>query len=128
MTIELATGTQEVDGAEVHITFDPTRLQVVDSTGAPASTITAGTTLDVPIQNSANNTSGQIDYAAGTFRSPGPSGTFTVATITFRAVLPTTASGTAVSYTDSAGRTNLVTFNGAALPLATLGAQVFITP
>jgi len=48
--IQIAAGSQPVDGAEVHVDFNPMHLQVVDAAGNPASSIENGAALNVHIQ------------------------------------------------------------------------------
>jgi hypothetical protein len=109
--IQIAAGSQPLDGAEVHIDYDPLHLQVVDAAGNPASTIVGGSALDVPIQNWANNALGQIDYAAGTFGAP-PSGTFVLATIRFRALTGTGAGSTPLTFVSRGGSPTSATYAG----------------
>jgi len=40
--IKVVAGSQPVDGAEVHVDFNPVHLQVVDAGGNPASSIESG--------------------------------------------------------------------------------------
>jgi Cohesin domain/Dockerin type I domain len=75
--IEVQTGGQAVDGAEIHLDFDPAILQV--------ASVTPGTKLPVTITAPIfNNTAGTIDYAAGAF-SNFPNTTFDLLTITLTA-------------------------------------------
>ena len=64
----------------------------MDAAGNPSSTIIDGTVLGVHIQNLANNATGVIAYAAGTFDAP-VNGTFVLASMYLRA-LRHTAGGT----------------------------------
>lgn len=74
---QVQTSGQAVDGAEIHLDFDPAMLEVIAVVPGPA--------LGVAILPPAfDNTAGTIDYAAGTF-SPFPVATFDLLTITFRA-------------------------------------------
>ncbi|MDX2137667.1 MAG: cohesin domain-containing protein [Chloroflexota bacterium] len=76
--VQVQSGSQSVDGAEIHLNFDASKLQI--------TSITPGTTLGVPILGLAHdNAQGRIDYAAGTF-SNFPSGTFDLMTVTFQAI------------------------------------------
>jgi hypothetical protein len=76
--VQVQAGSQTVDGAEIHLNFDASKLQV--------TSITPGTTLGVPIVGLVHdNAQGRIDYAAGTF-SNFPSGTFDLITVTFQAI------------------------------------------
>jgi hypothetical protein len=109
VNIQLAAGAQLVDGAEVHLDFDPTYLQVVDGSGNPTAEIEPGTALDVALLNGVDNAQGQIDYAAGTFGGA-PSGTFVLATVRFKALRGT--GGTSVTFVDRGGSPTNVTYAG----------------
>jgi hypothetical protein len=87
-------------GAEVHLTFDSARLEVVDAAGNPTYEIVPGPFLD-PTQgligmNSADNVGGYIDYAIS-LRDPAPPafGTGVLATVYFR---PKATGTTTVSF------------------------------
>lgn len=78
VNINIEAGSQQVDGGEIHLTFDDSLVSVV-------STSTTGSPLAVPIINAVfNNDNGTIDYAAGTF-SNFPSGDFLLLSVTFSA-------------------------------------------
>ncbi len=84
----------DIYGAEVHIKFNPSVLQVVDAdTGTDGIQISNGSLLapsdPEAIINSADNTAGQITWAA-TLLDPQPpvSGAGTIATIEFQAIAP----------------------------------------
>jgi hypothetical protein len=76
---------QEVNGAEVHLDFDPDYLSVVDETGEPASEIIRGVALPDQIENSVDNSLGEIHYAAGKVSPGSLQIPFVLATIRFRA-------------------------------------------
>ena len=101
VTIQVQSGVQLVDGAAAYLNFDPTILQVVS--------IQAGSSLPVPIQSQFNNTLGTLDFAAGTFSSF-PSGTFTLAVVTFSPT--TTTAGTTLAFNLTPPRQSDVTFGG----------------
>ncbi len=90
-------GSQRVDAVEVHLDFDPSYLQVVDAAGNPSSTIIDGTALGARIQNLANNATGTIDYAAGTFDAP-VNGTFVLASMYLRALRDTAGGSTPLHF------------------------------
>lgn len=69
---------QDITGIAAFINFDPDYIQV--------QSITDGDTLIDFLVSDYNNVAGSIDYNAGTFTQPLPSGTFTVATIKFKAI------------------------------------------
>jgi hypothetical protein len=78
--IEAQCNGQDVTGIAAFIDFDPDYLEV--------QSITDGGTLSDFVVSDYDNDAGTIDYNAGTFTQPLPSGTFTVATIKFKAMNP----------------------------------------
>ena len=82
-------GAQTLDGAAAYPNFDPTKLEVVS--------VTPGIAFSQILQNSFDNTTGQINFAAGTLSAPYPSGSFTLLTVRFRALAVVPAS-TAVTF------------------------------
>jgi hypothetical protein len=101
--IQAQSGSQEVVGVDVFLNFDASRLEVVDVDNVTAGIqILSGTTLKTVLWNSVSNSSGHIDYSAGKFSSF-PTGTFTIATIRFKA-LGTTSTDTAVAFSTSTDR------------------------
>lgn len=85
LDIVIAAGDQRVDTVKAYIDFEPARLRVVDASGNPASSITRGTVLTTVQLNSASNSTGRIDFEAMGLGGTS-SGTFTLATIRFRAL------------------------------------------
>ncbi len=79
VAIEAQCNGQDVTGIAAFIDFDPDYLEV--------QSVTDGGTLTDLVVSDYDNVGGSIDYNAGTFK-PLPSGTFTVATIKFKAVNP----------------------------------------
>src|SRR5262249_50073773 len=116
VVIQIQAGAQSVDGGSVSLDFDPSILQVVK--------VTSGTALPVPIQNTFNNVLGTVDYSAGIF-SGFPSGTFTLATVTFTSLA--TSAGTSLSFHDVAPRQSDVTFGGSSVLTAVQSATVIIS-
>ncbi len=86
--VQINSGSQKVDAAQASLSFDPKLLQVVDAAGAPATAIEAGSSLPTGLQNKVDNAGGTVDYAAGASFEAGkePTGTFTVATVRFKAL------------------------------------------
>jgi len=80
ITVQANTGTTAVNAVAAFINFDPALLAV--------ESITNGTTLTGFVSRSFNNTLGTINYEAGNLEDF-PSGTFTIATIRFRALATT---------------------------------------
>lgn len=117
VTIEVQSGTQRIDGAEVHVNFNPSVLEVIS--------LTAGSSLPIQIvAPTYNNTLGRIEYAAGKFApGPFPSGTFDLLTIEFEAVAsaPTT---TDLQFSLVFPRKSEVTFNGRSVLTAAIDGSV----
>ena len=107
VVIQAQSGGQAVVGIDACLDFDPAKLAVVDMVpGTAGIQISGGASLSMPLQNLADNTTGHIDYSAGSL-SPYPSGTFTVATIRFQA-LAATSPTTAVAFSTSGLRSTEV--------------------
>ncbi len=84
--IRVDAGSQPVSSIQAFVDFDPIYLKVVDADGNPTDKIDP--VLDpfkTVMLNSADNTTGEIGYAAGTFGTP-PTGSFVLATIRFKAL------------------------------------------
>jgi C1A family cysteine protease len=77
-------GTVPVRGASAFIDFDQTKLEV--------QSITPGGSLDTVLENTYDNVAGTIDYSAGKLSGTLPTGTFTLATIEFKALAETGSS------------------------------------
>jgi hypothetical protein len=115
VTLRVQAGTQLVDGAAASLNFDPSVLQVLS--------ISAGSTLPVTIVSSFDNDTGTLDYAAGTF-SNFPSGTFTLATVTFTAVATTT--NTSLVFSTTPPRQSDTTYAGASVLGSTVPATLTV--
>jgi hypothetical protein len=112
VNVEVVAGSQPVDGAEIHVDFNPVYLQVVDAGGNPVTEIEPGTALDVALLNNVNNAQGQIDYAAGKLTGTPPSGTFVLATIRFKALAGTGGGSTPLTFVSRGGSPTNVTYAG----------------
>jgi len=97
----------QLDGSEVHLTFDPARLRVESVNG-----LTAGAAFTSVLQSAYNNTTGTIDFAAGSLDSPIQS-EFDLVTIRFRALASTGTGTTAIQASTAPNRQNLLTLRGA---------------
>jgi hypothetical protein len=86
VTIQAEAGSQIVTGVSTYLNFDSDYLEV--------QSVTPGATLPTVIQNTYDNNAGTIDYSAGKLGAPFPSGTFTVATIEFKALALTSPNTT----------------------------------
>lgn len=90
--VRIAAGTQEVDTVDANLSFNPTYLQV--------SSITIGSALPVVIISRWDNTAGTITMTSSKFIAPFPTGTFTLATISFQTLTASTngSTGTAIAF------------------------------
>jgi hypothetical protein len=78
VVIQVQTGGQAINGAEIHLDYNPAVIQI--------NTITASTNLPLPLVGPAfSNTAGTVDYAAGTV-SNFPTANFDLITIQFTAL------------------------------------------
>jgi hypothetical protein len=104
--IQIVAGSQLVDGAELHLSFHRTYLQVVDNAGNPTSSIQAGSAFSFTLVNTVDTSTELADiyFAACSSPEPGmprPSGTFTVATVRFKALSGTGAASTPLTFTQA---------------------------
>ena len=78
-----------VDAVQVYLIFDPARFAAVS--------LTAGPTLEIPLQSNIDNALGRLDYAAGAL-GHAVTNPFVLATVTFRALSPTGPPGTYITF------------------------------
>ena len=109
INIKVEANGQPVDGVQAYINFNPDHLRVVDVEGNETDQIINGELYNVAwpdvLTNAANNSTGQIDYAAGKGIGGSSANTlFTLATIRFKAIIQT-GNATAVVFNTSAPRT-----------------------
>lgn len=114
--LEVRSENQLVDAAAAFLSFDPTYFQVVR--------IDPGSHLGVVIENNYDNVNGEINYSAGTFTNF-PSGTFTLATVTFIAG-PETIASTELIFITAGTRKSDITFGGASVLEAVVDGSVTI--
>jgi len=110
LAIQVDSGTQPVDAAEVHLDFDPAYLQAVDMNGNPTDVLELGSALEAEMQNHVDNATGAIDLAAGTF-GEASSGSFTLATVYFHALQVTNQSGTSLTFVSRQGSSTDVAYD-----------------
>jgi len=109
---------QQVDAGEVHLDFDPDLMEVVSLT-LPAQ-------LPIILVNGFDNTTGEIDFAAGTFGAF-PTLPLTLLEIEFRALHPSL--GTPLSFVfEIPARNTAVTFGGSVILSQTEGTSIEIFP
>jgi len=112
LIIQAEAGDQPVSGISAFIDFDPAYLEVVDADAETGGIqITPGSTLTMVMLNEADNSIGTIDYSAGKLGEPFPTGTFTVATIQFRA-LAQTSPITSIIFSTDFPRETVVDYSG----------------
>jgi hypothetical protein len=128
--LQIVAGSQPVDGAEVHLDFDPRYLQVVDGDGQPAGTIEDSGMLENLLMNlvSVAQGVGHIDFAAGTLEGTPPSGTFTVATVRFKALFGAGHGSSALAFGSQLPRKTEVTFGASSVLGGTQDGFVSVYP
>jgi hypothetical protein len=123
VAVVVQAGSQEVDGMEVYLGFDPARLRPITVDGQTATTIEPGESLDLILANQIDATEGVIHFAAGKIFAPLPSGTFVIARITATALSPFTIGDVPVWVLLDPDRESLATLNGDKLPLVPAGSS-----
>jgi hypothetical protein len=118
ITIQIQSGTQSVDGAQVSLDFDPSRLKVLSMTGNTS-------TFPLVLLNTYDNTNGTIDYAAGTV-SYFPSGNLDLLQIQFEAL--TDGPATPIAFHLQASRTSDVTYGGTSVLSKSIPATIIFGP
>ena len=108
-------GSQAVDGASAYLNYDPSVLKV--------NKITRGTTLTMILEETYDNSLGQVNYTAGTV-SNFPSGSFTLMTINFTALRAT--SGSELVFVSNGLRTTDITYSGSSVMEGTVGGSVSV--
>lgn len=112
--IEVVAGSQSVDGAEIHLYYNPTYLQVVDTAGNPTTEIQDNGYLSAVLRNKVYTESGLILFAAGIYdpEEPRPSEIFPLARVRFRALWGTGGGNTALVFGLQLPNRTEVTFRG----------------
>ncbi len=124
VNIMLDTGGQSVNGGTAVLTYDPTKLSVVDASLAQVGTqIGAGTVFGSPLSNIVDTVLGKITLDYGSSQSTF-SGQGVFGTISLKALTGT--SGTPVSFVLTGGTSNSAVYSGNAnvLSAATNGTYV----
>jgi hypothetical protein len=117
ITIEAQCNGQDVSGVSAYLDFDPDYLEV--------QSITPGTALPTVIQNTYDNIAGTIDYSAGKMGAPFSSGTFTVATVSFKKI--NAVASTSISFYTTLPRKTDADYGGASKLRNLSGATVTIS-
>jgi PKD repeat protein len=117
LAVKIEAGMQQVDGAQAYVDFAPEHLAVTGISG--------GGVLPDELYSSYTNTLGQVDYAAG-YIGGTVSGTFNLATFTFKALTETTGAPTLLSFHMAPPRETLVILAESTLTSTLSGGQVVI--
>jgi hypothetical protein len=105
VTIRFDATVTPVAAAQAYLNFDPDFLHVIDDSGSPATRVVPGQLFDAAdwqvLQNAANNSTGQVDFAAGKKPLTGSdvSENSGFATLKFKALRP--VSNTSVTFNSS---------------------------
>lgn len=103
VSVQVEAGSQQVDGAQATLNFDPTLLQVQE--------IRAGDQLSLELLNQFDNEAGTIDFAAGSLDAF-PSQTFELMQIEFRALEESPSEGTSLAFDLDGSLATNITFGG----------------
>jgi len=114
LALQVEAGSQPVDGASAYLSFDPTHFQV-------QAIVPDTTRLPFALENSYNNTLGQINYSAGAF-SNFPTGTFVIARVRLIALAAVEASS--LTFQTALPRRSDVTYAGGSVLRALRGGTV----
>jgi len=101
LTVQVNSGSQPVDAASAYLNFDPSLLRV--------ERVIPGAFLPKILANTYNNTTGQINFAAGALTNF-PAGSFTLAQIAVTALK--TSPAATLAFNSAAMRTSEATYGG----------------
>jgi hypothetical protein len=94
VAVEVRAGAQPVDSVGAYLDVNPSLLEIVS--------VTPGSALPVVLENTFNASTGELNYAAGILTGTRPTGTFTLLTVTLRALQIT--AGAPISFHMSGAR------------------------
>jgi hypothetical protein len=126
LTVQVHAGLLPIDGAAFYLNFDPTKLRVIDQFGNPINQVVPGGLLPDVFTNMVDNTTGQINFAAGKLTGPLPSGDFPVAYIGFRPIA--TGSNVPLVFQHAGARQTDITSGGASVFANSVDGFVTIVP
>ncbi len=115
--IQVETGGLPVDAAAAYLNFDPAIFRV--------ERIQPGTSLPIFLQSGMDNTNGRVNFAAGQLPPAFPSGTFTLATVTLRALAPSDAA--LITLSDELARDTDVVAGGASVIGSAIGSLITVS-
>jgi hypothetical protein len=101
---------QEVDAIEVHLSFDPAILQVVDEQGRPATEISATAALSDVVINRVDNLAGKVDLVLAQLQPPAATGELWLGQLWLKALAP--AAETWLRFASEPGRRSDVARTG----------------
>ncbi len=113
-----ATDAQAADGASVYLNFDPTQLQV--------NSVTPGTVFDSTLENSFDNTTGEINFAAGVWDNPAPTQAMDLVTINFTVLQAD--SEPSLSFSTAEGRQTMIAAGGEEVTALSDEGDILIKP
>lgn len=119
VVIQVNPGGAPIDAAAAYLNFDPSLFEVVR--------VQPGTTLPIFLQSITDNSIGRVDFAAGQLPPTYPSESFTLATVTLRALAPVDAGLITLNVGSDALRRTDVTFAGQSVIANATGAVVMVT-
>ena len=129
VSLDVEAGSTPLDTVDAYLDFDPTRLEVVTAGGQLASSVEVAPASGLAATvNVVDNTLGRIDLSASTFAAPFPTGTFTLATVRFRAKAASGGTPAAVTFAGTFRRRSDLLRAGASFQPALAGGQVTIAP
>jgi hypothetical protein len=111
-------GVLQVDGTSAYLNFDPAYLEVVS--------ITPGSEFSTILANEFDNSTGEVNFAAGSFNNF-PSGTFTLATVTFQTLALTDDAGTPIQFNSSLPRQSDATFDSTSVLQNSIDSTIIIS-
>ncbi|MBL8132867.1 MAG: hypothetical protein JNL42_13490 [Anaerolineae bacterium] len=118
VVVQVDTGSAAIDAAAAYLSFDPAIFRV--------ERIQPGTALPIFLQSVTDNETGRIGFAAGQFAPNLPAGSFTLMTITLRALAPAEAGLITLDSGDPVRTTDLVAAGNSVMSSA-VGAVVMVT-
>ena len=122
--IEVGAGAQRVDSVQAYIVFDPTRLQVVNASGAPVTSIAAPGPMTV-LLNQVDNAAGLISLARMIPSDNAITGNQVVGSFYLKAIAPAQA-GSYLTFALQGALTTDLRYRGASVLGALAGSRIAI--
>ena len=104
--VELATGSTDVNAVTANLSFDTSKLTIVDFDNDPDDSFDLSLTDGDDFENSGGpNDTGEIQYSAA--RGDSDSGTYTLYAVTFEALAETDSAGTMLEFGENTAAANI---------------------